>query len=362
VTGTGDGGKSTWLKQCRALYQMFSVNELKSFKETVLSNLLDSVMMLVKAAEDWEYEIHDQKAVFDLKNLMDSVCLYVSVSSSFTADIVDHIKNIIAEKAIKQVLERKKELQFYENGEYWFENIDRICDPDYVPTMQDVVRTKVKTVGMIETEKVVEISEELINTDNVPISLCDVGGQRPYAICVFLTFCSERRKWVHGYKNVSAVLYFVSLPEFTQTCYEDEVTNRLTESVKVFEGIINHQGKAEALNLVNSYLIFTKPDLLVQAIKENNSEVQKLLGEFAQDEGQTQPVKFFEAEKEKDENVEHCRQIVVKKFLSVVKDEQKRAELSQRCFVVNCLQLKDVQYAMTQILKDVCLGKIETAV
>ncbi len=180
--------------------------------------------------------------------------------------------------------------------------------------------------------------------------------------CVFLTFCSERRKWVHGYKNVSAVLYFVSLPEFTQTCYEDEVTNRLTESVKVFEGIINHQGKAEALNLVNSYLIFTKPDLLVQAIKENNSEVQKILGEFAQDEGQTQPVKFFEAEKEKDENIEHCRQIVVKKFLSVVKDEQKRAELSQRCFVVNCLQLKDVQYAMTQILKDVCLGKIETAV
>jgi hypothetical protein len=186
VTGTGDGGKSTWLKQCRALYQMFSVNELKSFKETVLSNLLDSVMMLVKAAEDWEYEIHDQKAVFDLKNLMDSVCLYVSVSTSFTADIVDHIKNIIAEKAIKQVLERKKELQFYENGEYWFENIDRICDPDYVPTMQDVVRTKVKTVGMIETEKVVEISEELINTDNVPISLCDVGGQRPYAfLCIF---------------------------------------------------------------------------------------------------------------------------------------------------------------------------------
>jgi guanine nucleotide-binding protein G(i) subunit alpha len=154
------------------------MNELKSFKEIVLSNLLDCVITLIKAAEHFEYEIMDKQAVFDLKNLMDSVQIFVSVSTSITPDIVDHIKHILEEKAIKQVLARKKEIQYYENGDYWFENIDRITDPEYVPTMQDVVRTKVKTVGMVETEKVVEISEELINTDNIPISLVDVGGQR----------------------------------------------------------------------------------------------------------------------------------------------------------------------------------------
>jgi hypothetical protein len=140
------------------------------------------------------------------------------------------------------------------------------------------------------------------------------------------------------------------------------VTNRLDEALKVFEGVINNQGKADALKLVkNFFLIFTKPDLLQKVIKEKNTtDIAQIMGNFAQ-EKIDEPIKFLETEPNKDELVEQCRQIIAHKFLNCVTDEKRKAALRERCFVVNCLQLKDVQYAMTEILKDVCFGRRDSS-
>jgi hypothetical protein len=34
----------------------------------------------------------------------------------------------------------------------YFDNMRRIADPNYVPTEQDILRTRVKTTGIIETQ------------------------------------------------------------------------------------------------------------------------------------------------------------------------------------------------------------------
>lgn len=39
----------------------------------------------------------------------------------------------------------------------------------------------------------------------------DVGGQR-----------SERRKWIHCFENVTALIFIVSLSEYDQVLYEDD--------------------------------------------------------------------------------------------------------------------------------------------
>ena len=44
----------------------------------------------------------------------------------------------------------------------------------------------------------------------------DVGGQR-----------NERKKWIHCFQGVTAVIFCVSLAEYDQTLYEDETTNRM---------------------------------------------------------------------------------------------------------------------------------------
>ena len=57
----------------------------------------------------------------------------------------------------------------------YFEAVDRIAAPDYTPTDQDVLRSRVKTTG---------IAESMFHIGELSYRIFDVGGQR-----------SERKKW-----------------------------------------------------------------------------------------------------------------------------------------------------------------------
>ena len=41
---------------------------------------------------------------------------------------------------------------YNDSAAYYLNALDRICSPHYVPTQQDVLRTRVKTTGIIETQ------------------------------------------------------------------------------------------------------------------------------------------------------------------------------------------------------------------
>lgn len=56
----------------------------------------------------------------------------------------------------------------------------------------------------------------------------DVGGQR-----------NERRKWIHCFDNVVAIIYVAAISEYDQVLYEDSTQNRVLEAVKLFEEICN---------------------------------------------------------------------------------------------------------------------------
>lgn len=74
--------------------------------------------------------------------------------------------------------------------------------PNYMPTDQDILRSRVKTTGITET---------MFQVGDLTYRLFDVGGQR-----------SERKKWIHCFENVTALVFLVSLSEYDQMLYEDE--------------------------------------------------------------------------------------------------------------------------------------------
>jgi hypothetical protein len=57
--------------------------------------------------------------------------------------------------------------------------------------------------------------------------LFDVGGQR-----------NERRKWIHLFDGVTAVIFCAALSEYDQTLFEDESTNRMIETKELFEWVL----------------------------------------------------------------------------------------------------------------------------
>jgi len=106
-----------------------------------------------------------------------------------------------------------------DSASYFFIEIDRIADNSYVPTVQDVLRSRARTTGIIETE---------FTVGKIKFNMVDVGGQR-----------SERRKWLHCFTDVTAVIFVVALSEYDQKLYEDETTNRMFEALKLFKDICN---------------------------------------------------------------------------------------------------------------------------
>jgi len=83
----------------------------------------------------------------------------------------------------------------------------------------------------------------------------DVGGQR-----------NERRKWIHCFDNVQAVVFVASLSEFDQKLYEDESQNRLDEAVQLFDQICN----SKWFKNTSIILFLNKKDLFQEKLAEKN--------------------------------------------------------------------------------------------
>ena len=79
----------------------------------------------------------------------------------------------------------------------------------------------------------------------------DVGGQR-----------NERRKWIHAFDNCNAVVFVAALSEYDQVLYEDDGTNRMEESLSLFEQICNSKWFAET----SVILFLNKQDLFLEKL------------------------------------------------------------------------------------------------
>jgi len=145
------------------------------------------------------------------------------LSAEFWVDeIVTHVKQLwLREPAIRKSYERRSELQLLDSASYFFENLDRIGRPEYTPDRNDILRARLRTSGIVE---------RTFRINNVDFKFLDVGGQR-----------NERRKWIHCFENVTAVIFVAAISEYDQKLYEDEKENRLMESIHVFDNITNNR-------------------------------------------------------------------------------------------------------------------------
>ena len=92
----------------------------------------------------------------------------------------------------------------------FLDDLDRLGAKDYQPTEQDILRTRVKTTGIVEVH---------FSFKNLNFKLFDVGGQR-----------SERKKWIHCFEDVTAIIFCVAMSEYDQVLHEDETTVKSLEN------------------------------------------------------------------------------------------------------------------------------------
>lgn len=216
LLGAGESGKSTLFKQMITIYgKGFSKTDRKGYTSIIYNNIITSMKTLCIQADVYGVtgafgdEAAKAKAIFD----------DLKMDEEIDAELGDHIKALWADPSIQEVYAKRAAYQLTDSASYFFELIDTVKEPNYLPTQQDVLRSRVRTTGIVESEFVI---------DGNQFKMYDVGGQR-----------NERKKWIHCFENVTAVLFVAAISEYDQILYEDENTNRMVEALNLFEEICN---------------------------------------------------------------------------------------------------------------------------
>ncbi|GAW00685.1 guanine nucleotide binding protein alpha subunit [Lentinula edodes] len=217
LLGAGESGKSTVLKQMKLIHHGgYNDSERDSYKEIIFSNTIQSMRAILDAMPSLDLFLNPSNDARRATILSLPVQLEVDV---MPRDVGDSIRGLWSDPAVKEAVKRSREFQLNDSAVYYFNSIDRMSGPGYMPSDQDILRSRVKTTGITETT---------FQVGELTYKLFDVGGQR-----------SERKKWIHCFENVTALVFLVSLSEYDQMLYEDESVNRMQEALTLFDSICN---------------------------------------------------------------------------------------------------------------------------
>uniref|UniRef100_A0A6B2L8H9 Uncharacterized protein n=1 Tax=Arcella intermedia TaxID=1963864 RepID=A0A6B2L8H9_9EUKA len=249
LLGTGDAGKSTFAKQMVVLHKDgFSRAELEQFVEVLHENCLSAIRVLIEACRRWHIPM--------AKKYKPHTELLMRVDIALTEDVAESVQLVWETDGIQLAFTRSNEIQLPggESGtSYYIQNCHRFAKKDFLPTQEDVIRAKCHTTEIKETDFAIGKTE---------FKMVDVGGQR-----------SERRKWLHCFSDVSAVIYLAALNEYDMVLEEDGKTNRMQESLSLFQKLSDQPSfKSTAF-----ILFLNKSDIFKEKI------AKKPLSEFFED-------------------------------------------------------------------------------
>uniref|UniRef100_A0A0K8U190 Guanine nucleotide-binding protein G(Q) subunit alpha n=1 Tax=Bactrocera latifrons TaxID=174628 RepID=A0A0K8U190_BACLA len=248
LLGTGEAGKSTFFKQMHINYGGgFSPEARLEYKRVIHQNILTAMQSMLNA-------MNVLRIPYDkIENaLMANSILIANVDAITELDemILSAIKCLWADTGVQQCYERRREYQIIDSAKYFLDMLDRVTQPDYVPTDDHILHSRVVTTEIVE--HVFDTNKMKRTSNKRPLlRVIDVGGQR-----------SERRKWLQCFDDVTALIFLTSLSEYDQTLSEEEGLSRMEESKSLFRIILS----TSYFRKSSIILFLNKQDLLEEKI------------------------------------------------------------------------------------------------
>lgn len=250
LLGAGESGKSTIVKQIKIIHESyFTKEECLEYKQVVHNNTIQSFLAIIQGMTRLGISLDDPSKMDDVLHFVEPVVEAQKKDENnlpeMTAELARAMQSLWEDKGIQKCFLRSNEYILNDSAAYFLDSLPRTSAPDYVPTQQDVLRTRVKTTGIIETK---------FRYKNLLFRLFDVGGQR-----------SERNKWIHCFNGVTAIIFCVALSEYDLNLFEDGKTNRMHESLKLFDSICNNKWFMNT----SIILFLNKTDLFAEKIRRS---------------------------------------------------------------------------------------------
>lgn len=220
LLGAGESGKSTVFKQMQLISGLdFSKEILAGYKPKLINNLIEGFADLLRGMQGLGLEFSEPESAARAEFITSNTDL-----RNLTQEITDAITGLWVDKGVKQAFSRRSEFQLQDNLDYLvmeLKTFPKWGGPKWTPSVNDIIRARVRTTGIVEEE---------LKIHQVPFRFVDVGGQR-----------NERKKWIHSFENVAAVIYVVAMQEYDQVLFEDTKVNRLVEARELFQKTVMDQ-------------------------------------------------------------------------------------------------------------------------
>lgn len=264
LLGAGESGKSTCMRQMQILdANGLSVQDRMQKIDLVRQNTLQAIHMLCEAVDtyklEWQRELSQEYADGLRQIRLENVCLEHKEQINYLWD--DSTIN-------KDALAFASEINLLDSACYFLDRINETFDTSYVPSEQDVLRTRAPTCG---------VAQHTFSWGEMDVNVFDVGGQR-----------GQRKKWINCFEDVTAVIFVASLSEYDQKLEEDNESNRMVESLKLFQAINELRWFEDTATII----FFNKEDIFREKLR--TSKISDYFPEYQGDNDFISAAKFIE--------------------------------------------------------------------
>ncbi|KAJ6539923.1 guanine nucleotide binding protein, alpha subunit [Mycena sp. CBHHK59/15] len=154
----------------------------------------------------------------------------------------DDMRNVWEDRIVRDMLTRRK-VRVEDSAGFFLNDIDRIARTDYQITDDDIIRARLRTVGVQEYR----VTFEHGHSAGSEWRMYDVGGTR-----------SSRAAWYPYFDDVDACIFLAPVSCFDEKLAEDRRVNRLEDSYMLWKSVCS----CKLLARTQLVLFLNKCDLL----------------------------------------------------------------------------------------------------
>jgi len=257
--GAGGSGKSTLFKQLRSIHGSgWTKEDRLTFVDHIHAQIIEQMKLALETIEldaleelkEQNEDVEDYKAPADhnpfahfAPQAQQAIVTLRSVKDpKLTASTADACQTLWAEESIHEMYEQRAQIGIEDSTKYFWDKIDAVMADGYVPDAEDILLVRYRTTGVID--QTFQIKK---NTFHV----FDVGGQK-----------SERKKWIHCFEDVTAVIFVASLSCYDEVMFEDQEKNSMVDQLELFDKIVNDK----TFEKTSVILFLNKKDLFAQRL------------------------------------------------------------------------------------------------
>lgn len=262
LLGTSESGKTTLLKGLRPLIgRDYTLEDRILWREVIFSNLVQSFRIVLESMGPLDLLLDTDR------NERHAQVIFMQPSQIevdyLDSEAITAVKALWLDQGFQRCYSWRRKYQLFENLEYFVHSIERLEQSDYVPSFEDILRTRDWTVGCRAVDFTLHGTNQL---------LIDNGGMR-----------NQRKKWVHCFEGAHLAVFVADASAYDKFLFEDETVNRMEEQLVLFDGIVNSHWFARTRFL----LVFSHMDLLEQRLSV--SHPARYFPDFGLEEDQRPP-------------------------------------------------------------------------